>query len=499
MRYGRVLGLAALAVAFGCQDANQPNGKTGSISNPEFTVAGAGFTTTNPAEDNPTADPAIELCLNGPGTVNCNLYGDKDFVWINGGPNQTGPSALSDGVYFFTVVEPGGENDPNDGGAQVLSDPAGGDAYTNRVFTTSGGDIDAYFGTHSQSTSLTQGLQIRLMPYDDTSNPGGVYILAICRIDLQTTYNATTKTYDVATDPVTPDDCKYDAFKAREGGTVITEFPEVSGLKYYDANLNGQHDAGEVGIANWPIDFQNGVSGTVSTIANGTFTMALVPDVYTFQEQVANAPWIQTGNTVDQSLPASAADLLNFIYTVTVDQDDITGLNFGNVCVGAGGGHTLGFWSNQNGKTKMNDGGTLAPELALLAARNLRNANGTNFDPTTYAQFRTWLLSASATNMAYMLSAQMAAMELNVEGGFVNSSALILAPGTNSANALGFATVGAILTEANTELGLHGLVLSGSAFRTYQTALKNALDNANNNLLYLQAGPSTCPTPVFPN
>jgi len=499
MRSWKVLALAALGTTLGCHDMSQPSGESGPVNNPEYTVAGAGFTTTNPAVDNPTADPTIELCLNGPGTVNCNLYGDKDFVWINGGPNQTGPSALSDGVYFFAVLEPSGQSDPNDGSDDLLSS----DAYTARVFSTSGGDISDNLGTHDEWPTVTQGLLIRLMPYDDTSNPGGVYIMAICRIDTQDSYDAATHTYDVANDPVDASSCKYDAFKAREGGTVITEFPDVSGLKYYDANTNGQWDPTEVGIANWPIDFQNGVAGTLLTQSNGTFTVALVPDVYTFQEQVANAPWIQTGNTVDQSLPASAASLLNFIYTVTVDQDDITGLNFGNVCVGAGGGHTLGFWSNNNGKAKMNDNGGDAPELALLVGLNLRNASGGNFDPANYNSFRTWLLGATATNMAYMLSAQLAAMELNVEGGFVNGSALIYAPGTTSANGAGFATVNAIMTEANTELGLHGLALAfpgtGNAFRAYQESLKNALDKANNNLNFVQSGPNSCPTPVFPS
>jgi len=47
---------------------------------PNLVVAGAGFTTTNPAYDNPTDDPLIELCLNGPGIINCNLYGAKEFA-----------------------------------------------------------------------------------------------------------------------------------------------------------------------------------------------------------------------------------------------------------------------------------------------------------------------------------------------------------------------------------------------------------------------------------
>jgi hypothetical protein len=59
----------------------------------------------------------------------------------------------------------------------------------------------------------------------------------------------------------------------------------------------------------------------------------------------------------------------------------------------------------------------------LLTALNLRNGSGANFT-TSYNQFKSWLLSAN-TNMAYMLSAQMAAMQLNVEAGLVSGGALI--------------------------------------------------------------------------
>jgi hypothetical protein len=108
-----------------------------------------------------------------------------------------------------------------------------------------------------------------------------------------------------------------------------------------------------------------------------------------------------------------------------------------------------------------------------------------------YTAFRNWLLSATATNMAYMLSAQLAAMELNVEAGFVNGNALVYAPGTNSANALGFATINALMTEANAELTLHPTALAGDSWRSYQEALKNALDKANNNQTFVQ--PTPCP------
>jgi hypothetical protein len=128
-------------------------------------------------------------------------------------------------------------------------------------------------------------------------------------------------------------------------------------------------------------------------------------------------------------------------------------------------------------------------DLALMVSLNLRKANGDLFDPANYSGFRSWLLSATATNMAYMLSAQLAAMELNVFNGKVGGGALIYAPGTDSANALGFATVNAVMAEANVELGLHGLTLADSPYRAYQEALKNALDNANNNKSFVQPTP----------
>jgi hypothetical protein len=86
---------------------------------------------------------------------------------------------------------------------------------------------------------------------------------------------------------------------------------------------------------------------------------------------------------------------------------------------------------------------------------------------------------------------------LNVRFGFVSPTALIYAPGTTSANGLGFATVGAIMTEANTDLASNGLTVTSNAIRTHQEALKNALDKANNNLNFVQSSPSTCPSPVF--
>ena len=80
----------------------------------------------------------------------------------------------------------------------------------------------------------------------------------------------------------------------------------------------------------------------------------------------------------------------------------------------------------------------------------------------------------------------------------VAANAVVYAPGATSANSNGFASYSSLLAEANAEFGVHPVTLDGSPYRTYQTALKNALDNANNNLNFVQSSVATCAAPIFP-
>jgi hypothetical protein len=459
-------------------------------------VAGAGYSTSL----------SDATCIHGT-VINCNAYASKTDVYVSGGPTAGGIKTA--GSYYFAILAPGSQNQFLQDGTGDLS-LCGNDPVSERTFVValdSGGNpiIDSYSGS-THATGLINGDGKFVIDagdaanlYCDTPNTGGVYILAIC-----------------SAGATSPSQCKFDAFKVQQGETPPTPFASITGRKYYDANANGQLENTEVGISGWQISLTDSVNGVATTDTSGNFTFAdLAPDTYTLREQqatnqkcvteiinnvstnVCNPIWIQSGNTVDQSDVSGAAgssvSLSNFIYTVNLgDTGTVSGLYFGNVCVGAGGGLTLGFWSNKNGQKLFG-----SDDLALMVSLNLRNANGSDFNPASYAAFRTWLLSATATNMAYMLSAQLAAMELNVLNGLVSSSALVYAPGTTSANSSGFASIGALMTEANTELGTHGLTLSSSPFRSYQQALKNALDRANNNLNFVQAGPANCPAPTF--
>ena len=281
------------------------------------------------------------------------------------------------------------------------------------------------------------------------------------------------------------------------------DFVKISGAKYYDANANGVRDGTEVGIAGFKIALSityadaTTANLVVVTDATGAWSYDTLPvgSSVTVSEVMPIGHWMQTGPLNGTTLGGDAATAAGGSWVIVDVDQSITGLDFGNLCLGAGGGHTLGFWSNKNGQARFDAG-----DLAAMVALNLRNANGTAFNPTSYSGFKSWLLKATATNMSYMLSAQLSAMVLNVrEGtanGFVSGSALVYAPGAGNTGVNNqFITINDLITAANNELGLHGLVLSGSPFRTYQEALKNALDAGNNNLNFVQAGP--CPV-VYP-
>jgi hypothetical protein len=448
-----------------------------------------------------TAIDPVGHCGNGNPDVNCNLYDGKQWVWLNGGP---GPSGLGAGTYFFAVLVPGGQPTPNDGGAKNLSDDT--DPYTNRTFSVDILGNVGYSGSHDFDIA-NKKIRIGVAPavvsggpnyYADTTNNGGVYILAVC--SLANGY------------PVNPNDCKYDAFKVTE--TICTENcnPQgtntINACKYYDANADGT-SVGDVRLPGWPmtivpLDGASPQLETQLTSANGCVSWTtLDAGVYTIFEGVPNqSNWFNSDPGPLASLvPPGLLTGPTQEVTLTGPSDEETAV-FGNFCVGAGGGLTLGFWSNKNGLAKMNDAPNgVVPELDLLDGLCLANATGNqpNFNGN-YTTFRTWILNATATNMAYMLSAQLAAMELNVEAGFVsNVNALVYAPGGcgNTGAGNDFINIGDLMSSAATALCSDQYTPSGDPNRANQECLKNALDAANNNKNFVQANACTAtfPTP----
>ena len=271
-------------------------------------VSGAAFTTFNAHVDGSSKNVCKQTA------INCNHYGAKEYVWLNGGPaaNGLGP----DGQYFFAVLEPGGQPNPNDGavvpgvanGDKNLSDDY--DAYTNRIFTVTDGEVSAYSGDHWLDSGKNEpgpgdpkpnGLPpfIRLYPYSDTTNPGGVYIMAIC--SLEDGY------------PVDPRDCKYDAFKVKKVTKLEVSFM-LSGIKFLDVN-GDSGKVGDPGLAGWTITIKgtapdgSAINTSVVTGANGYWEW--FSPVYVF-----------TGNAKPQNVTLEVCEVLQGGWTQTYPGGD---------------------------------------------------------------------------------------------------------------------------------------------------------------------------------
>jgi hypothetical protein len=320
--------------------------------------------------------------------------------------------------------------------------------------------------------------------------------------------------------PGTTGQCWTGAFDTADaGGLDFGNSIGISGKKYFDSAIsslvpNGHFDAGEPGIPGFHIlvGFCDPVATPICTYSPATtlttgvggawsISSPLPPNgTNTFQvcEVLPTGTYKQTGPLLGASNGGTAHAIAPgggtsrcWLGTLSATTGANSLLDFGNICTGAGNALSKGWWTNK-GNPSISD-----PALAFLTGLNLKNGSGLDFDPVAGATGRTavanFLNNASATNMAYMLSAQMATMELDV---FItppgtNGNSVIYAPGSNSGLPLGYATLNAVMGEANTELAAHPLSLTGATWRSYQEALKTAFDNAANNLNFVQ--PGACP------
>ena len=336
-------------------------------------ASAAGFTSTNTNVD------GTGHCKNGNEDVNCNIYDGKAFVWLNGGPVA---ASLGDGDYFFAVLAPSGQSDPNDGSTDNLSDDF--DAYTNRTVSVSAGVV-TYGGTHDFDSG-----KVRLVDYSDTTNPGGVYILAIC--SLADGY------------PVEPSSCKYDAFKIQEGdetppgdaltitkdaagaydntytwtiGKAVdkTTVQQVGGSATFNYTVTVSHDAGAISgvtvtgtisVFNPNVDDQDNTvavtgvevtdtlsDGTVCTVTGGSnVTLTAFKTDFAYSCSLSALPQGELDNTASVSWPEQlldngallAADSADFTFDAIsftenaidecVSVSDTYAGSLGTVCVG---------------------------------------------------------------------------------------------------------------------------------------------------------------------
>jgi type II secretory pathway component PulJ len=404
--------------------------------------------------------------------VNGNNYASKLDVYLNGGPQHCVAPGLPPDDYYYMVTNPSG--------SVLLSlDPVADRKF--RVTAGSNGKIAQNLGntaTHIDGSSpCAGGISIRLAKdvadFADTDNPGGVYKAWITRASDFDALCDGSKSCEL--DAFVHSNTKTDNFKVN--GEALYD-GALQAYKFYDANANGQYDPGtDLDLPGWQMTLTSvhqGVNSSKETESDGTATWdPLVPDSDYFvtegtpvQGNWVHSTTIYVGHDGSPQNPAGP---------LAVTAGQTTTVAFGNYCTIPSNGLTLGFWSNRNGQALVG-----SSDLAMLVALNLRNANGTNFDPGNYAALKNWLLNATATNMAYMLSAQLATMELNVFNGIANGNAFYVPAGK---------TINQIMSDANTSLGLYGLTLSGHPQRANQEQLKIWLDALNNNAGVLSPTP----------
>jgi hypothetical protein len=262
-------------------------------------------------------------------------------------------------------------------------------------------------------------------------------------------------------------------------GTIIIK-------KFYDANANGIQDAGEVRLTGWPMTVESASQTYSSTKPTDSFGYATFLSLLPATDYTAREATPVQSNWVQSTPHDGSGNATNPLTGVHVTAGATTQLTFGNYCTRPSGGHTPGYWSNRNGLDRLMDGGTLAPEFALLSALHLRDATGADFDPSTYPQFRTWLLGSTATNMAYKLSSHLAAMRLNVEAGFVNGNRVYPPFG---------GTINQLMTLADNSLASDPYTPDGNPERGYQEQLKDYLDALNNGAAVVS--PTPCARPFY--
>jgi hypothetical protein len=113
--------------------------------------------------------------------VNYNIYPSKEAVYLDGGPGPGAPqtaAGLDDGVYVFQVTDPSGK-------VLLSSDIAACRRITVEDGIIIGLVTDECGAPHVIGNDIDHppAKTVRLMPYDDTPNPGGEYKVWVTMVD----------------------------------------------------------------------------------------------------------------------------------------------------------------------------------------------------------------------------------------------------------------------------------------------------------------------------
>jgi Carbohydrate binding domain/SdrD B-like domain/Secretion system C-terminal sorting domain len=267
-----------------------------------------------------------------------------------------------------------------------------------------------------------------------------------------------------------------------DGHWVNTQFITngVCVTKFYDPNINGYMDYGEQLMQGISFTLTgNGLTQTAVTNAEGRAWFTDLPNGEYMIRETVPAGYYTT----------MADSQMVYVY------DGMATANFGNVCLGEGGANGMGYWMNKQGEAAVETAFKMEQALWELRNLNLRNADGSPFDPYAFTDYRNWLQKANAKNMSHMVSAQLSVMYLNYLMGYVDGSRFVYTPGCGFWSGK-FMTVDVLLWYTNYYLQFTPSSTGNDPERSYLECLKDALDRANNNLTFVQLQPCGATAPA---
>lgn len=382
---------------------------------------------------------AVYTSLASGETVNQNIYTNKKDVYLNGGPQNLNAAGLPGGYYYFQVTDPSGQvllSSDRACNRQVWVDPAEGVIHGAGEGIPCIGPPPIKLHKDGDHNVDNHSIPVQLYPYDDTPNNGGEYKVWLIRqrddlgniIAWVDPNDSTGRSLVFQNNGVKTDNFKvFSSGGGKPGDTIL------QGFKFFDADGDGIFDVDEVTLEGfrinvfyddpdddpdlgWILYDPDGLGYTTVTDADGFWTVStdilnekMFKVCEVLPETGDDCSWYQT--SPDPGVGGENAGC--WVGTAPKKGGLLGGLDFGNICLcPLTGGHTRGYWHNKNGEARFTEADRLA-----MNALCLRNQDGEDTDFANHAEFSSYLVGAEGANghnMANMLSAQLAALILNV-------------------------------------------------------------------------------------
>ena len=253
--------------------------------------------------------------------VHANRYSSKDAVYLNGGPVHEGATGLPDGSYYFQVTGPSG----NDLLSTDLAECRQLTVFAGRIVGAEGPGCQ-----HPAGIPLSDGSRpVKLMPFNDTPNPGGNYKAWLIRKTSNTVVEPDGIHIDFKNSDAKSEIFRVDAESCTNCGPTAL----LAGRKFYDANANGLFDEGEVPVEGVQIVIFVGPTATiVTTNESGIWSLPVTTgsEYQIFEILPFTGPDGEPGSYWQQTAPAANSEgLRGYQGTAVADQ---LNLDFGNIC-----------------------------------------------------------------------------------------------------------------------------------------------------------------------